>query len=148
MSGFHHRENENSKEKEGYNIIFHHLSSPSCLRSSSPVSACLASIWDTACILPEQEYKIRTWALLSVASTLASMWFVLVLELEFRIRVVLSWVKKRHGYCNIVKWVGASLMGEMLVERIAWSPTLLHFKCHSEEFGLYSVSNREAWKVF
>lgn len=71
MLGFHHGENENIKEKEDCNIIFHHLSLPSCFRSSSLLIAYLASIWDTA-----------------------GKWFVFTLELGSIIRVVLSWVKK------------------------------------------------------
>ena len=75
LVGFHHGEIEDIKEKEGYNIIFHHLSSASCLRSSSRISAYLASIWDTACILPGKSTTLKhelcfLWLLLLQASGL------------------------------------------------------------------------------
>lgn len=35
------------------------------------------------------------------------------------------------------------MVEEILVEKIAWSHTLLRLKCHCKIFELYSPSNRE-----
>lgn len=67
LLGFHHGENESIKEKEGDNIIWHHLGF---------TVTYLASAWDRACILPQLEHKIKVWAR---ASTLDIEWLVLIL---------------------------------------------------------------------
>lgn len=88
LSEFHHGKKENTEGKKDYNIILHHLSSPSCLRSSPYMQ------------VPEISMHLtRTRAQnRNMNSAFCGKWLMLSqFDLGFKIKVVLDWIK-RHGY--------------------------------------------------